>query len=534
MVSIAINKLHLVACLCSCILLLAASRLPAQTVQGTVTEAGQDRPVAGASVFVNSTTYGTACDAAGHFVLTQHPPFPFELTITAVGFESRVIQVTQAMAATSVAVYLTPKAIAIADIDIRPPLKDGWALYGKTFLEEFIGYSGFSKQCQLENKEALAFYYDDRERVLRVNATEPLRIRNLATGYLITYWLEDFSLDNKSRQLFFKGYSQFEPLRTRKRKKEAQWHANRLSAYRGSLCHFMRSVYRGRVAEEQFEVRTLKRVPQSQSGRYLPLSSDTFSTGDHAKLAQMGERILGSRPDVGKAMAFLMELGKWKADSSNAPLRLAGVPGPDTSMQQEYRFLKLTGDARIVVQHFVYPKKELPSLADAVALNRPPAVHSGLRLRYDTAGKPVLSLSPAGQGAEPDTALMRFAREKLGKQDPVLEILFTAIVPTDTFRKVTKEGQVQLYFKDCLQVTYTGETAEEAYYTRLPAAYKHGAENQQSILNLRSDEPLTLTPQGNFYDLYNLLVERYWAYEKLDKLLPLDYEPEAASRRHME
>ena len=62
-------------------------------------------------------------------------------------------------------------------------------------MEEFIGYSAYATDCKLINKDVLRFYWDQENMMLRVTADAPLKIENNATGYLITYWLEDFTLN---------------------------------------------------------------------------------------------------------------------------------------------------------------------------------------------------------------------------------------------------------------------------------------------------------------------------------------------------
>ena len=83
-----------------------------------------------------------------------------------------------------------------------------------------------------------------------------------------------------------------------------------------------------------------------------------------------------------------------------------------------------------------------------------------------------------------------------------------------------------MQFPDLLQVTYTRE-AEELPYLQRNMGQVRAPDQQVSVFSLRDGNSLHLLEDGNFYDAYDLLLEQYWAYEKLDKLLPLDYVPPA-------
>ena len=49
--------------------------------------------------------------------------------------------------------------------------------------------------------------------------------------------------------------------------KQKRWEKRRDEAYYGSIMHFMRSVYRNKISEEGFEVRTLKKIPNKEKER---------------------------------------------------------------------------------------------------------------------------------------------------------------------------------------------------------------------------------------------------------------------------
>src|ERR1700755_124336 len=63
------------------------------TLSGTVTDSATRQPLAGVSVFLNSTSIGTTTQADGTFVL-KIPLGKYQLVISAIGYETRITEIT--------------------------------------------------------------------------------------------------------------------------------------------------------------------------------------------------------------------------------------------------------------------------------------------------------------------------------------------------------------------------------------------------------------------------------------------------------
>ncbi len=464
-------------------------------LQGKVTDALTGIPVPAASVFINNSTYVAIGDEKGAFILRHFPPPPFELTVTAIGYETALIKIA-GKAGTPLLVRLKSKPVDLGEVTILGPEKDGWQKYGQLFLDDFIGYSPFAASCELLNREALQFRYDKEENKLRVWAKEPLKIRNKATGYLITYWLEDFERNFKTKKLYFKGYTLFTDLPSQKKKELERWASQRQSAYRGSLNHFMRSLYQHNPQEEGFEIRKLLRVSGTDYGRYVPVSTDTILYTDKDKLKAIFQAIFGQSTDQQTVMGTLISLLQWKSDSSKTE-SFKLIP-PDTAQHKEYTFTKIPSDKeRIIVRYFDFDREPPETKQDSL-------IRKNL-VSFKTGG-PIPDLPKA-------------------RQQHSYDILYTGILNTDTLVKTQSPGTVQLHFSDYLHITYTREKEEPAYLKRQFPFKEVSPENQTSIISIVNPEGITVYPDGNFYLSYDLLTEKYWSYEKLDKLLPLDYRP---------
>jgi hypothetical protein len=463
---------------------------------GQIIDAQSKMPVAGASIFINNSTYGMTSREDGTFDWSPFPPPPFDLTITAIGYESAVIPVTAGTSNSRLTIPLKARAFDLDEVTIKGPEKDGWEKYGQQFTEDFIGYSSFARECDILNKEVLEFRYN--EGVLRVTADKPLKIRNKATGYLVTYWLEDFELDQNTRRLYYKGYTQFASLDSKRKGKVKKWETNRLSAYKGSIYHFMRSVYQGNTSREGFEIRKLKRVSQDEIDSYIPIKTDTLLFSDRDKFKNLLLDIYGPDADPVVLLNTLTAVKKWKEDTTIVnSLKIMGTPPADSSISREFVLVKDKSN------------------------------REQLRVNYFEVSKTAKADNDAGTG-ENKLLTKRFRLSGQGvpaSSHKKYDILLSTVFPLDSFVYRRDAQSVQFRVPEYLHITYLNEKEEEDYAKR---AYLSGGalpSDQASIISISNKEGITIYPQGSFQNSYDLFVEKYWSYEKLDKLLPLDFEP---------
>jgi hypothetical protein len=98
-------------------------------------------------------------------------------------------------------------------------------------------------------------------------ADDPIIFENRALGYRISYQLEEFEVNFKTRVSLFFGYPFFEDMDTNRKGLQSKWKRSRNKAYYGSMIHFMRSLYRDSLAQQGFEVRRMKRIPNDEKER---------------------------------------------------------------------------------------------------------------------------------------------------------------------------------------------------------------------------------------------------------------------------
>lgn len=280
---------------------------PAQSIiKGRVTDAETNKPVAGTSVFLTNTSNGTVAGADGQYSL-KIPSGRYDVVFSAVGYETKVF--SSLLADSFAFVKLQPKVRVLDDVEVGFD-KDGWKNWGQFFLDNFIGTTQFSRRCKIENTEALRFRHNKKQNILTVFSDEPLIIVNNALGYTIKYKLDDFTYKFRDRRLYFEGYPLFEEMKGTERQIR-RWDENRKEAYDGSQMHFMRSLFRNRLAEEGFEVHRLKKIKNAakDSLRKLISTGNVFVNEERAKILQQpdGYDVMSNIKLTGDSIAYAID-----------------------------------------------------------------------------------------------------------------------------------------------------------------------------------------------------------------------------------
>jgi len=226
------------------------------TITGKVVDSTTKEPLFGASVFAQNTTSGTTTNREGEFSLSLKSG-GYELIISFTGYQSREIRISN-NDNNPLQIDMTKEEKAMEEVVIRSSneVKDGWDKYGKFFLENFIGSTPNALQCTLQNPEAVHFYYYKKSEKLKVLATEPIVISNLALGYNLRYQLDSFMYYYKTQVSSYRGYCFFSEMDSSFAQQRI-WSANRKKAYDGSKLQFMRSYYDSTLNEDGYEIALL-------------------------------------------------------------------------------------------------------------------------------------------------------------------------------------------------------------------------------------------------------------------------------------
>ena len=234
----------------------AIAQLDAYLITGKILDGATQLPLQGASVFAQNTTIGTATDAQGNFKLRLLNG-GYDLIVTFTGYQTVNRRITTADALdNNLVITINQKEKSLEDVVIRSTneVTDGLEKYGGFFVDNFIGKTANSNQCIIKNKEVLKFYFFKKKNRLKVLASAPLEIENLALGYTIKYTLDSFTHEYGTQLSTYAGYPLFKDLQPVNDAQKNTWYTNRLKAYYGSMLHFMRSVHNKNLKEEGFEI----------------------------------------------------------------------------------------------------------------------------------------------------------------------------------------------------------------------------------------------------------------------------------------
>lgn len=259
--------------------------------KGKILDALTKQPLQAASVFAENTTLGTATDGDGNFTLYL-PNGGYNLVITFTGYQTETKRITSGDEGNnSIRIELKQKEKELQDVVIKASfeVKDGWEKYGDFFLENFIGKTANSRACSIRNREVLHFFYYKRRNLLKITADAPLDIVNEALGYSLQYTLDSFVHEYRTQVSTYTGYPLFKELEPVNDEQRKRWTTNRLTAYNGSILHFMRSMYQKKLKEEGFEIQFI--LKENEKEKALPLrnfyAAVNYKMDDTAKTVEI-------------------------------------------------------------------------------------------------------------------------------------------------------------------------------------------------------------------------------------------------------
>lgn len=216
-------------------------------VTGTVLDSSTREPLSAASVFCQNTTLGTVTNKLGEFSLNLKSG-GYDLIFSYTGYLTQTIRVTEN---NKLEILLIKEDKSLGEVVLKNTFEvtDGLSKYGDFFFKNFIGATPNAAQCVLENPEVLKFYFYKRSNRLKVMATEPIRIRNNALGYLLRYQLDSFVYYYSTDINLYRGYCLFSEMEYNDTLNKI-WTINRRRTYEGSKLQFMRSYYDSTLLED--------------------------------------------------------------------------------------------------------------------------------------------------------------------------------------------------------------------------------------------------------------------------------------------
>ncbi|HAI84632.1 MAG TPA: hypothetical protein DCL43_13285, partial [Chitinophagaceae bacterium] len=176
-------------------------------------------------------------------------------------------------------VLLKPKPKELEAVTVAAFEKDGWNKWGRLFTELFIGVMPEASSVTIMNSDKIKFRYKKKEKLLEAIAFEPIIIKNNYLGYTLQYDLVTFEYTFSNKSLLVAGYPLFIPMEGNEAK-QRKWERHRKEAYEGSTMHFMRSIYRNKLAQDGFQIRVLQRFENTERTRVALRTQSLYNNND--------------------------------------------------------------------------------------------------------------------------------------------------------------------------------------------------------------------------------------------------------------
>lgn len=214
-------------------------------------------PLENVAVYLNNTMLGTTTDKNGAFSIPTKKG-QYKLIVSYLGYKKINYSLNTSTYKKPLVFALEESEAILDEVIIKKIVYDDkWKNNLAVFKREFIGKTELAADCEILNPKVLGFDYEVRENKLTAYARKPLQIKHKSLGYLITYELESFVINNK--YVTYLGYSRYKELKGGKRKQK-RWKKNRIKAYNGSPIHFYKSLLNNTFKKEGFIVNQFKRV----------------------------------------------------------------------------------------------------------------------------------------------------------------------------------------------------------------------------------------------------------------------------------
>ena len=228
-----------------------------QILTGRVVDKVTQQPIETVAVYFNNTTIGATTNGNGEFAISYSDAVQSSLVFSYLGYEK--VLISDFRNQNNIIVELVEAENILDEVHLE--YDDGLTRRQKLrlFRKEFLGTSKFGKSCKILNEDDLILKYDKRTKALYASSNVALKIENKALQYDISYDLIDFEVNFRYANLntreftvksvLYLGTSFYTDLNAEKKEKIIN---NREHTYKGSIQHFMRSLYNKNLKDEGY------------------------------------------------------------------------------------------------------------------------------------------------------------------------------------------------------------------------------------------------------------------------------------------
>ena len=239
-------------------LLLFASESLSQNlfiIEGKVTDAKTNEPLAYVNVFLSQTTIGATTDINGIYKIGKIPRGNYALVASMVGYESRVMMVDLTNNhKTILNLSLDRSVYEFNQIIVQGEVPQKWLDQLEIFKKMLFGSNIYAKKCVIKNPYQIDFKEENSK--LTATAREPIIIQNNALGYKIECVLKSFTYDINNMGISYQIYPSFTELRAVTTDSVDNYLSARKDVYLGSVAQLLSSLAAGnyKFRDEGFEL----------------------------------------------------------------------------------------------------------------------------------------------------------------------------------------------------------------------------------------------------------------------------------------
>jgi len=244
--------------------IISAQTIPKVRITGRVRDAFDNQPLFFVQVYLANTSLGCTTDMDGKFTIERIPLGNYQLIVSLMGYErlERDIQLIRNKDQ-KFSFSLRPIVLEGGEVSISAPHPREWQRNLARFERLFIGSSDFARQCRILNPEVLSFKRDKRSGILTASSIHPLQIENRAVGFIISYTLKNFAVQD-GMFLRYTGYTYFQEMEPESDRDVQKWNENRNRVFYGSVRHFVISLIQNRLKEEGYELIQASDIPLTE------------------------------------------------------------------------------------------------------------------------------------------------------------------------------------------------------------------------------------------------------------------------------
>lgn len=246
-------------------------------LQGIVLDSLSGQPLEGASIYFNGSQSGTISNKKGKFTL-KLPSEPQQLIFSAVGYKLGLINTADLSntAGSEFEIKLIRKENEMEEVVVTSAafIRVNGRSWRKKFRDYFIGTGAGAAECDIVNFEDIILKFSERHNILKAQSNKTIEIINKWLGYKIYFDMEECTININLNSFYYYGYSRFEDISNGSKKIQKR----REDAYRGSLPHFLKSLYNNSQQSQGFEVRHARVFPNTERDRIKQLMKENKST----------------------------------------------------------------------------------------------------------------------------------------------------------------------------------------------------------------------------------------------------------------